>query len=92
MTRVVNLRKESYDVYIGRGSPFGNPFKIGRDGSRDTVIVKYRDYFYDRINKDEEFRKLVLELKDKVLGCYCKPHNCHGDIIVEYLDGDISRF
>jgi len=33
--KVVNLRKEKYDVYIGRGSKWGNKFVIGRDGDRE---------------------------------------------------------
>ena len=43
-TKVVNKYKESYDVYIGRGSIWGNPFIIGKDGDRDEVIKKYEDY------------------------------------------------
>lgn len=86
MTTVVNKRKQKYDVYIGRGSPFGNPFIIGRDGNRAEVIRKYRDYFYKRI-EDSEFRDRVLSLKGKVLGCFCKPLPCHGDVIVEFLNG-----
>ncbi len=85
-TTVVNLRREKYDVYIGRGSPFGNPFVIGKDGDRDTVIELYRVYFYDRIKHDAKFQKQVLDLKDKRIACYCRPLKCHGDIIVEYLN------
>jgi len=40
-TRVVHCRRERYDVYVGRPSPWGNPFVIGRDGTREEVIAKY---------------------------------------------------
>lgn len=86
MTKVVNKRTEKYDVYIGRGSPFGNPFPIGINGDREEVIRKYRDYFYKRLNTDVVFRQQVMGLKGKTLGCFCKPQACHGDIIVEYLE------
>lgn len=88
-TRVVNLRREKYDVYIGRGrgSLFGNPFVIGKDGDRAQVIEKYRDYFYRRLAADNEYRSQVLRLKGKILGCFCKPLPCHGDVIVEFLNG-----
>jgi len=86
-TKVVNLKSEPYDIYIGRRSPFGNPFVISRDGDRDKVISLYRKYFYKRLEWDPEFEGKILALKGKVLGCYCKPLPCHGDIIVEYLDG-----
>jgi len=47
---------------------------------------RYREYFYDRIENDPEFLDEVLLLKDKVLGCYCAPLSCHGEIIKEFLD------
>ena len=30
-TRVINLYKEPYDVYIGRGSKWGNPYTTIQD-------------------------------------------------------------
>ena len=44
MTKVVNKYKHVYDVYIGRGSKWGNPFVIGKDGTREEVINKYEEY------------------------------------------------
>jgi hypothetical protein len=85
MTITVNKHKEQYDVYIGRGSIFGNQFVIGKDGNRAEVIEKYRIWFNTRI-QDTQFRKAVLQLKDKRLGCFCKPLACHGDIICEYIN------
>ena len=42
MCTVVNKYKEYYDIYIGRGSPYGNPFVIGKDVTREEVIEKFR--------------------------------------------------
>lgn len=89
-TFVVNLHNEPYDVYIGRAGKgqdgyFGNPFPTP-PLSREDAIRRYRAYFLDRIGKDAEFRERVLALKGKVLGCFCKPKPCHGDVIVEWLD------
>lgn len=93
MTEVVNLKKDKYDVYIGRGSPFGNPFKIGktygicyRSITREQAIELYKPWFYMNIQGKPGFKEAVLKLKDKKLGCYCKPLACHGDIIKLYLD------
>jgi len=95
MTKIVNTRKEKYDIYIGRGSIFGNPYthipikNTKADfqvKTREEAMEKYREYFYNRIETDTEFLDEVLRLKDKVLGCYCKPLDCHGDIIKEFLD------
>lgn len=78
--RVVNCRREPYDVYIGRPSEWGNPFKAGRDGTREEVIEMYRSYLYSSGLIDR-----IDELKDKTLGCWCKPRACHGDVLVKIL-------
>lgn len=90
VTRVVNKNKTNeFDFYIGRGSPWGNPFAIGHGEGpdRSEVIEKYREYFYAKIAKDEGFRKGVLAMRGFRLACFCKPEACHGDVIAEYLDG-----
>jgi len=81
-TTVVNLKKEHYETYIGRGSIWGNPFKIGRDGTRKEVIENYRIYIMNR----PELLSRLHELKNKRLGCYCKPLSCHGDVLAELAD------
>jgi hypothetical protein len=86
ITKVINVdKKESYDIYIGRGSNWGNPYAIGFDGNdRDEVIRKYK-YDFDRDflrgSKDQ-----LLSLKGKILGCHCKPFSCHGDVLANYLN------
>lgn len=90
-TRVVNIRKEAYDAYIGRAGHgmdgyFGNPFRLEPGMARGDTLDRYRKYFYHRLGTDEEFRKRIEELLGKTLGCFCKPNPCHGDIIKEYLD------
>jgi hypothetical protein len=87
-TEVINIHKykgKDY-TYIGRGSPFGNPFKIGEDGTREEVIEKFKAYFKERL-EDPLYKVLVLQLRGNKLGCFCKPKACHGDIIKEWLDG-----
>jgi len=82
LTRVVHGKKERYDVYIGRPSKWGNPFEIGKDGTRKEVVEKYRKY----ILENKELMNDLYELEGKVLGCWCKPAECHGDVLVELLD------
>ena len=90
--KVVNIKSgEKYDVYIGRAGKgksgyFGNPFKIGEDGNREEVIQKYKAWFWNRVNKDVEFRNRVMELKGMTLGCFCHPKPCHGDVIIAWLE------
>jgi hypothetical protein len=80
-TRVVHCKKEPYDVYIGRPSKWGNPFSIGPDGTRKEVIEKYRQFILEHPQLIED----IDELDGKVLGCWCSPRKCHGDVIVEIL-------
>lgn len=90
--KVVHCKKSPYDVYIGRPSIFGNPFSH-KEGTlaefvcptREAAIAAYESWFYKRIKEDPSFKAEVLKLKGKVLGCWCSPLPCHGDIIVEYL-------
>lgn len=90
-TRVVNLRRERYDVYIGRAGQgedgyFGNPYRLSAYGRRPELLELYRAWFLERIERDPVFRARILELRGKVLGCFCKPQACHGDVIAEWLD------
>jgi hypothetical protein len=88
LTRVVHCR-EPHDVYIGRpcrgrpGSVWANPFKVGRDGTRAEVIAKYRAMLLGR----PDLLARLPELRGKVLGCWCKPEACHGDVLAELADG-----
>lgn len=91
-TLVVNKYQESYDVYIGRPGKWGNPFEIEKDskgkeipGSREKVIRQYREYI---MNRPDLLKLIPTEIKDKTLGCYCKPRPCHGDVLVELADRD----
>jgi Domain of unknown function (DUF4326) len=84
MTRAVHCKREPYDVYIGRPGKWGNPFVIGRDGTREDVIARYKEYLLSNPALMEQAR---LELKGKTLGCFCKPLACHGDALVEYIEG-----
>lgn len=90
VTRVVNKKlTNDFDVYIGRGSPWGNPFAIAHGGEgpdRQEVIDQYRAHFTERLANEPGFKKAVLGLKGLRLACFCKPEACHGDVIVEYLD------
>jgi hypothetical protein len=85
MTKVVHCKRSPYDVYIGRAhkgltqSKWANPFHIGKDGTREEVIEKYREWILHR----HELIASLDELKGKILGCWCAPHKCHGDVLVE---------
>lgn len=69
---------DAHGTYIGRPSKFGNPFVIGRDGSRADVITKFEQYIRARPALMEAAKH---ELKGKDLVCWCAPLACHGDVL-----------
>src|SRR5689334_10954522 len=88
-TQVVNLKHQAYDVYIGRPSVWGNPFRIGKDGDRATVIRKYAQW----IATQPQLLARLRELRGKRLGCFCIPRSggpddliCHGQILAQLAD------
>lgn len=81
-TRVANCKTDKYDVYIGRPSKWGNPFEIGKDGTREEVVRKYRDWVVTQPN----LMSSLHELNGKILGCWCVPELCHGHILAELAD------
>jgi hypothetical protein len=76
---VVHCRVDSFDVYCGRPSKWGNPFEIGKDGTRQQVIDKYEKW----ILQQPELIDQLWELKGKVLGCWCAPKRCHCEILAK---------
>lgn len=79
MPRVLNRHRDAPTpgaVYIGRPSRWGNPFQIGRDGSREEVIQKFRVYLWGNPALLAAVRR---ELAGRDLLCSCKPKACHGD-------------
>lgn len=81
---VVNISHGGYDVKVDRSTKWGNPFKIGRDGTRDEVIAKYREW----VVKQPVLMSRINEIHGKVLGCWCAPEPCHAEVLVELSEAD----
>ena len=93
--RCVRLNYNSFEdwisdpnhVYIGRkigkisGSKWGNPF--GCDKTNKNSIKLCLERYEDHIRRDPDLFNAVMELEGKVLGCWCKPSPCHGDILIK---------
>jgi len=89
--------RNSNNVYIGRSgvvfingerfpktvSKWANPFTVKEHG-RDKCLELYKEYIRKLIEK--EGINEIMKLKNKTLGCWCKPDKCHGDILVEILN------
>lgn len=95
---LINIHHNKLDksyVYIGRNGTdesFGNPFVLSEQGTRKEVCKLYeewlRGYSFTEFNQIQ--RKWILDnlhtLKGKKLGCFCKPKQCHGEILIKLLN------
>lgn len=75
-------------VYIGRGSPYGNPFVIGKDGDRDDVCDKYEQYL---LNNPQLLQAVKTTLRGRDVVCFCAPKRCHGDTLVRLANERSDR-
>lgn len=85
-TTVVNLKEDHYDVRIDRKTKWGNPFVVGRDGTREECIRQFADWIVDQ----KTLMESLHELKGKRLGCWCHPQACHGQVLARLADASIS--
>ena len=77
MPRVLNKHRDVIPpgaVYCGRGSPWGNPYRIPQNGSRDDVCDAFERNVLPTLD--------VSTLRGKDLVCFCKPARCHCDVIL----------
>lgn len=93
MSKVVHLKKEPYDIRIDRASKWGNPFThLPVSGTKAQYQVTTRQEAIDSYRKwitegdGKHLLKDLHELKGKVLGCWCKPQACHGDVLIELIE------
>jgi hypothetical protein len=93
MESVVHSKKDNFDVYIGRPSKWGNPFTHKQDGktlakylvnSRKEAVDAYRKWITE--GEGQHLLADLEELHGKVLGCWCKPKACHGDVLLELIN------
>lgn len=97
--RVVNIHKERFTRYIGRGSRFGNPFTHSRKPTTARVKVETKQDAVDAYRSwllclapyqdfEPEMRSQTLKAIKKldeyeVLGCHCLNPPCHGYVVIE---------
>lgn len=89
-TTLVNIAKtQEYDVYIGRGSKWGNPYSSKKSKFKVMMVETEKeamDMYRKHILNSPKLLNDLHELKGKRLGCFCKPKACHGDILIELIE------
>ena len=94
-TELVNVSRHGKEgvCMIDRDTEFGNPFRLKKDGgdyTREESVEAYREWFTEKVQSDPEFQESVDSLRGETLGCWCKPKQCHGDVILDYLRGNMD--
>lgn len=75
-------------VYIGRGSNWGNPYVIGKDGNRNEVIARFRAYAERRLAENPGWLDALV---GKDVYCFCAPLACHGDVLINLIQEDAQH-
>ena len=78
-----NIKFNATSCNPKKASQWANPFAVKIYG-RDKCLELYEEHIRNKIKKEgiEDLKKL----KNKVLGCWCKPEKCHGDILLKILN------
>jgi hypothetical protein len=75
----------------GSDGSYGNPFIIGRDGTREDVIEKFEAFISSDAPKAKEMRKKIQSnLRGLTLACWCGDKPCHGTIIARIANSTES--
>lgn len=92
-TVVVDINRDTYDLYIGRGSKWGNPFRRGVHGNRHACIARYKNWIV--YGDGRHLLADLHELEGRTLGCFCAPDGgvthetrpwvCHGQVLIALL-------
>jgi hypothetical protein len=82
--RAVHCKREPHHVYIGRPSKWGNPFVVGKHGVRGECIALYESW----LRENAALIAALDELRGLVLGCWCAPRACHGDLLVRLANAN----
>jgi len=83
--RVLSRRwgDSSHAVDISRRSALGNPFMIGKDGSRADVIATHEVW----LRGQHHVLRALPALRGQDLVCFCAPLPCHGDLLLRLANG-----
>lgn len=73
-------------VLVDRTTIWGNPYHIGRDGTRVEVIAKYEVWLRGH---PPLMRSVREQLRGKDLVCHCAPLPCHADVLLRIANEDL---
>jgi len=82
--RILNMKTDRLGpnaVRVDRATHWGNPFTIGKHGSREEVIELYRKHLWQRLASGDLDKRQLQALQGRDLACWCRPQRCHAEVI-----------
>lgn len=73
-------RNMSFYVKGAEASKWRNPYPVKKYGLDECLKL------YEQHIRSTDLYNQLPELKGKVLGCWCKPNACHGDVLIKLLN------
>lgn len=95
MPRIINkktMKVPRGSVYVGRPSPWGNPFIVGVHGDSGECVRLHREMVLKKVKDDPNYFRIIKSvLGGKDLVCFCAPEACHAEIYLELANEQADR-
>lgn len=83
LSRRKGWRMPPNTVKVARPTKWGNPFRVGIDGTRGECVDQFKQYL--AVNPASyRTERIKDQLRGKNLACFCRPGDpCHADVLLE---------
>lgn len=100
LSRAKGWRMPDNAVKVDRSTPWGNPFVVGRDGTRAECVDLYTKMLAGylalasgpSLEEQKAARRYVFEnlkkLRGKDLACWCRGSPCHADVLLNLANSE----
>lgn len=87
---VVVHPSQEYDYYVGRGTPWGNPFSSNPASAADYVVHDKQtavQLYMNHFRTNYELQLMAIELlTGKRIACYCGEPPCHAQFLADFVN------
>lgn len=92
LSRKKGWRMPENTVSVARPGRWGNPYRVGLDGTAEECVGLFRDWAVNVLEYEDELgdREWLSSLRGKDLACWCpltdkhgNPVPCHADVLLE---------
>jgi hypothetical protein len=96
--RIKGWRMPEGAIYVGRGSQWGNPFRVGYSGDAARCVELYRQQLESALRGGEactahfiRIARHLRVLRGSVLACWCRlDQPCHADVLLRVANVELS--